>query len=258
MDANHQNDPKNTHFGDQSALEHVLEKKENFRNISEAHGVEIPGHISAGADAARETAVGLMLIWSILFSLGIAKPQLGLVLSGFGAAWIVWKVGRSAWLGWSRLERMHRLVEEERWEIEHHRPSEREELIVLYGAKGFEGKLLEEVVDVLMADEDRLLRVMLEEEMGLTLEAFEHPLKQCFGALFGALTSFILCFGFYFAFPSWGMILGAGLTVALSAFLAARFERNEKLKAVVWNIALVVLTYGVLHFFLTMAGEFAG
>ncbi len=34
-----------------------------------------------------------------------------------------------------------------------------------------------------MADDNRLLRVMLEEELGLTLEAYEHPLKQAFGAL---------------------------------------------------------------------------
>ncbi len=93
-------------------------------------------------------------------------------------------MGRSAWLGWSRLERLHRILAQEKWEIEHNREQEREELGVLYAAKGFEGKLLEDVLDVLMADGDRLLKVMVEEELGLTLESQVHPLKQGLGAGF--------------------------------------------------------------------------
>ena len=32
-----------------------------------------------------------------------------------------------------------------------------------------------------MADGDRLLRVMLEEELGFSLEVYDHPLKQALG-----------------------------------------------------------------------------
>ena len=78
-----------------------------------------------------------------------------------------------------------RLLEEEKWEIEHNRNQEKVELKVLYRAKGFEGKLLDDVVDVLMADDKRALHIMLKEELGMTLEAYEHPLKQSLGALLG-------------------------------------------------------------------------
>src|SRR5262249_44443752 len=137
-----------------------------------------------GADAARETCLALALLW--LFGLHWAALLI------FSGAWLIWKTGRSAWLGWSRIERLHRIVAQEKWEIEHHRQQEREELGALYAAKGFEGKLLEDVLDVLMADNDRLLRVMVEEELGLSLHSQEHPLKQATGAFLGVLAGSIL------------------------------------------------------------------
>jgi hypothetical protein len=120
---------------------------------------------------------------SLFFSF---STPLFLMLSLFSFGWAVWKTGRSALLGWGRMERLHRLIEEERWEIQHHRAQERRELGEMYRAKGFDGKLLEEVLDVLMSDDNRLLKVMLEEELGLTLEAYEHPLRQAIGALFAS------------------------------------------------------------------------
>ena len=58
---------------------------------------------------------------------------------------------------------------EERFEIAHHRGQEKEELTELYALKGFKGELLDQVINVLMADDNRLLSVMLEEELGLEL-----------------------------------------------------------------------------------------
>ena len=96
-------------------------------------------------------------------------------VSLFSIGWLFWKLGRSSLLGWARLERLHRLIQQEQWEIEHHRAQEKEELTAMYHQKGLTGKLLEQVIEVLMADDNRLLRVMLEEELGLTLETYEHP-----------------------------------------------------------------------------------
>ena len=48
-----------------------------------------------------------------------------------------------------------------------------------------------------MANDNRLLQVMMEEEMGLTLRIYEHPLKQGFFAALGVLfSSFFLILGF--------------------------------------------------------------
>ena len=197
----------------------------------------MPGHYSAAADAAKETAVIFCLL----------QFQSHLFLLVFAIGWLIWKVGRSAILGWARLERFHRLIEEERWEIEHHRPQEKEELRALYAAKGFSGKLLDEAIEVLMADDNRLLQVMLEEELGLTLESYEHPLKQAAGAFLGVVgAAFILSLGIFFL-PSWGPTLCAGVVIALSAGSSAQLQKNRPLPAIIWNLAVAALAIAVAY-----------
>lgn len=247
------------HFSDKDPIEHVVEMRaQGVADLAESHGTEIPGHISAGADAAREMAIALLLFWTIGTTLGVPTLKLYLALGVFGIAWLVWKLGRSAWLGWSRLERLHRVIEQEKWEIEHHRSQEREELAALYAAKGFEGKLLEEVVDVLMADGDRLLRVMLEEELGLALEVYEHPLKQAVGALIGAAVGLVICAVTTLFIPYVGMIVGAFLTLILAGTISALREGNQVVRALVWNVALGALALGVGYFTLEFVERIMG
>ncbi|NGX57992.1 MAG: hypothetical protein K940chlam3_00893 [Chlamydiae bacterium] len=239
---------KPTHFKGKEAVEHVVEAQaKGLISKAEVHGEEMPGHISAFADTARETAVILLLIWLLISTLVLQDSHF-LVLSVMTVGWIVWKMGRSAWLGWSRLERLHRLVAEEKWEIDHHRDQEREELAALYEAKGFKGKLLEDVMDVLMADDDRLLRVMLEEELGLSLEKQEHPLKQSLGAGLGALAAYFVCMILTLLIPNFGMILGTFCVVGAAAALSAHYEKNRKIPAIVWNLGITVLAFGCTYF----------
>ncbi len=231
------------HFKGKDALQHVIDARIKGKAASaEVHGTELPGHISAAADAAKETALILLILWTLL---GSGAHWLMLV---FISGWLVWKVGRSAILGWSRLERLHRVIEEERYEIEHHRPQEKEELRALYAAKGFSGKLLDEAVEVLMADDNRLLQVMLEEELGLNLESHEHPLKQASGALVGVIgAALVMSFGL-FALPNWGAAVCAALVIALSAGTTAQLEKNRPLPAIVWNLAIALLAAGTAYF----------
>ncbi len=161
----------------------------------------------------------------------------------------IWKGGRSAWLGWSRLERLHRVLAQEKWEIEHHRQQEREELKELYAAKGFEGKLLEDVLDVLMADGDRLLKVMVEEELGLSLECQEHPLMQSLGALSGALMALLILFTAVYFDSHWSLVATAA-SVAIGSCLTAFYARNRFVPAIIWNLGLLALAYGSFYFFI--------
>ena len=86
--------PKNSHFTDKAPLEHVAEKLAEGKLTSiEVHGTELPGHLSAGADAARETAVFLLLIGSILFSLKIPPEHLTVIIILLATGWIIWKFG---------------------------------------------------------------------------------------------------------------------------------------------------------------------
>ncbi len=241
------------HFEGKEAIQHVVEHQtEGILASAEVHGQEMPGHISAGACAARETGIVMLMLWTILYRFEIPQEQMMLFLSCFAGAFLVWRIGRSSLIEWSRLERLHRVIEEERWEIQHHRSQERDELRSLYMAKGFEGQLLEDVLDVLMADNDRLLRVMLEEELGLRLGVHEHPLKQGLGAGTGAMLAIVLLTIGYFVFPSYGVLIGALLVVGGSAAVAAIYEKNKVIPAIIWTVGLGALAYGALDFLLDM------
>lgn len=237
------------HFKDKEAIAHVVEA--HARGIiasAEIHGTELPGHIFAGTDAAKEMGLILSFFWILASAFAVPAQQMTTLLFIFTTGWIVWKTGRSALLGWSRLERLHRIVEQERWEIEHNREQEREELTALYRAKGFDGKLLEDVIDVMMADGDRLLTVMVEEELGLSLESYEHPLKQSMGALIGSLCAAVVCFAGLYLMPQKGILLGTLLSMAVATGIATKYEQNRIIPAIIWNLALGIFAFGTLYF----------
>jgi vacuolar iron transporter family protein len=238
-----------SHFKGKEAIEHVAEAQAlGIIASSETHGTEIPGHVSAATDAAREIALSLAMVWVTFSFLALPMTLTAILLGILGSGWILWKSGRGAWLAWFRLERLHRIVAQEKWEIEHHRQQEREELKALYAAKGFEGKLLEEVLDVLMADGDRLLRVMVEEELGLSLESHEHPLKQALGAFLGSLSALLTCLFCFWIYPQMGLFIGSTVVIGISSTIAAQQERNRIVPAIVWNLGLAAVSFGFIYF----------
>jgi vacuolar iron transporter family protein len=241
-----------THFEGKEAIGHLAAAQARGKiSASEIHGAETPGYISAGADAGRETCILFLLLLPFLLHFDLFEKA-PLYLGVFFLGWILWKIARASWLGWSRLERLHRILEQEKWEIEHNRPQERDELRELYRTKGFQGKLLEEVLDVLMADSGRLLRVMVEEELGLTLENVDHPLKQGFGAGIGSFASVsVLLAAWMFHSPLLIFIL-ALLLVAFYAALIAIFTQNKVAGAIVWNVALAIGASGSTYYTLNI------
>lgn len=238
-----------SHFKGMEAIDHVAEVyTQGVLNSAELHGMETPGKISAAGDALRDCSITLLLLWFLLHHLAVSLTEQLTLFIIFGFSLLVWRAGRSGWLGWSRLERLHRLLAQEKWEIEHHRQQERMELAVLYAAKGFEGKLLEEVLDVLMADGDRLLKVMLQEELGLSLETHDHPLLQALGAASGAFCALAAGFLGYWLAPDWGMLLASLLTLFAGTFLATYRIENRLIPALIWNGGLLALSFGSFYF----------
>lgn len=241
--------PTPEHFDGKEAIGHVAEAQaKGLLSSTEIHGAEIPGHISAGADSARETAIALLVLWLILNRTNTSFYASLEILAIFSLGWAIWKAGRSAWLAWSRLERMHRVVEQERWEIQHHRKQERDELTELYRAKGFEGQLLEDAIEVMMADDERLLKVMVEEELCLSLGTHEHPLKQALGAFLGTLITSTVCLLFFYLYPTYGMWAGSAFTLIAAAALSAFYEGNRIIPAICWNLGLGAMASGTAYF----------
>ena len=64
----------------------------------------------------------------------------------------------------------------EYWEVDHLPEKEKEEIREIYADKGFEGELLEKVVDTITANKDRWVDVMMKEELEMSEES-RSPIK---------------------------------------------------------------------------------
>jgi hypothetical protein len=238
-----------SHFQGKDALRHVAEAQTQGRLASsEIHGAETPGSLFAAFDAAKDVSVILIIAIILLEFFTFTRDEVAALLGALAGGLIAWKSGRATWLGMSHFERLHRVVQEEQTEIIENRQQEREELLALYGAKGFEGKLLEEVVDVLMADHDRCLREMLEEELGFRLEENEHPLVQGLGAFLGSAVAVFVTFLGYLYFDHEGLFVTGLLLVALASAIPARREKNRVARAIVWNLAIAIFAIATSYY----------
>ncbi len=238
-----------THFQGKSPLEHLKEARKKGRAVTaETHGLEPSGSAIACFDHSKITAQALLIFWTILLLNDISHRNMMMAIASLGIGLIVAALCRSAYLGWSSLERLHRLIEEERWEIQHHRSQEKEELMELYRAKGFSGEILEQIVETLMADDNRLLEVMLTEELGVPLQIFEHPLKQGVFAGIGAAASLAIFMTGIFIHPVYGSIAGAAAATLLGSGCFAKARQNHRLKAMVWSLSMLALSGGTVFF----------
>lgn len=75
----------------------------------------------------------------------------------------------------------------EYWEIDNLREKEIQEMREIYRAKGFEGELLEKVVQVIISDKDRWVNEMMKDELGM-MKSEKSPLRTALATY----TSFIL------------------------------------------------------------------
>ena len=124
----------------------------------------IDGSITTFAVVAG--AVGAGLDSSVIIILGFAN----LFADGFAmsiGAYLSSKTERDTY-------EKHKAIEY--WEIENIPEKEIEEIREIYAAKGFEGKLLEDVVATITADKDRWVDVMMKEELGM-IEDTKSPFK---------------------------------------------------------------------------------
>jgi vacuolar iron transporter family protein len=237
------------HFKGKDAIGHVVDARVKGRiATSESHGLEVPGHIGELLNSIKETSALLLLLWVSMQAMKIPDLQILYLYTFFFFGWIIWTTGKCAFLGWWRLKRLNRLISEEKWEIEHHRDQEKQELEALYKAKGFSGKLLQDATEVLMADDNRLLQVMLEEEMGLTLSSFEHPLKHALFAAIGVFSTFLVICGSIFYIPTYGIYISASFMIGLSIIVAAKKEKADLMSSTIWLLGIVGLAFAFSYY----------
>lgn len=234
------------HFKGNSALEHLkIARGETKLKLRENHAITPSNPLMSFLDNIKESAVIFSLFGLLSFFSDAITPLLFFL---FCLGFLVWKTARAVFYSWNHLDKLHRVIEEEQYEITHHRAQEKEELIELYKLKGFKGDLLDQVINVLMADDNRLLAVMLEEELGLELEGEEHPIKSGIGAFCGVFIATLCALsGFYF-FHLIGLLSLMVPLFIVAAALRAKWEKAHILHATVWALASFFIAAATLYF----------
>ncbi|MFC2109217.1 VIT1/CCC1 transporter family protein [Bacteroidota bacterium] len=111
-------------------------------------------------------AVGAGLDSSVIIILGFAN----LFADGFAMSIGAYLSAKSEKDNYAK----HKKIEY--WEVDHLPEKEREEVRDIYREKGFEGELLEQVVEVITSDKDRWVDVMMKEELEM-IEEKKSPFK---------------------------------------------------------------------------------
>lgn len=161
---------------DESVSDHIADARHLAREV-------LTGETHLGdADDWRQSLVsardGIALVWLLWVAMqgfGVAVPA-GPILVTVGLGFSLYWGIATAVATRVRLRYLERELERERHEIRDHPEHEREEVRALYAAKGFREPLLTQITDTLCADDDRLLKVMMEEELGLFIHHINHPL----------------------------------------------------------------------------------
>ncbi len=143
----------------------------------------------------------------------------------------------------------------EYWEVDHLPEVEREEVREIYREKGFRGELLEQVVDVITADKDRWVDVMMKEELGMIKES-KSPFWM--GAvtyfsfiLVGLIPLVVYVWDYIEPFPGdrfiWSCIL-TGVAFAVIGWLKTYVTQTSHWKGVLETLLLGALAASVAYF----------
>lgn len=226
------------HIKEKTVVEHLAKaRQKGYLASVELHNYGFSSKIFAFSDAFRDGIVLFSLLFLITNKLFIS------IAVGF----CLWKGLKMTLQGFMRLERLHFLVKEEKYEIEHHREEEKQELYAIYAAKGFKGPILDEVVATLMADDNRLLQVMLEEEMGISFETLDHPVITGAMASFGTICSFGLIYAL--SFTPFGIWIGGITTMLAIAIYETKKQKLPSFTHVIWSIASLIVVISFAYFF---------
>lgn len=132
----------------------------------------------------------------------------------------------------SQIEYYDGEMKRERYEVEQFPEIEKQEIREIYQEKGFQGEILEKIIEHITSDKKRWVEIMMKEELGLSMDSSTSPIKSAvaIGTAY-AFGAFIPIIPYIFLEPASGLISSAFLTlVALFSVGAAKtFITGKKL-----------------------------
>ena len=210
-----------------------------FQNFQHYLGEFVYGGIDGSVTtfAVVAGAVGAELSSSIILILGFAN----LLADGFSMSIGAYLSSKSEQENYEK----HKKIEY--WEVENMPEIERQEILDIFKAKGFEGQLLEQVTNVICADKDRWVDMMMKEELGMIKEQ-RSPIK------IGAVTfiSFLILgsiplivYVADFVFPFKGDLFAFACLLTFLAFTVVGYLKSYITQTSVWKGILETLLLGI-------------
>ncbi|MCP4247901.1 MAG: hypothetical protein GY778_12705 [bacterium] len=238
--------------------DHISAARQRARHMlgTEGHLGEVDD-LGQALIRARDAILLTWLWWLALIGFGVTA-EVGPILVVTGVALSIFLGLNAGSATRAEVAYYESELARERHEIQTTPEHEREEVRALYASKGFRPPLLDQVVDTLCADDDRLLKVMMEEELGLFIHRLSHPvlvgLYHAGGSLAGALLLAVpLCWMETAAARWWLPIAGSVLLGGL-ALIGGRARQRAVPIFASWVI-IGGITGGVVHFLSRLLAE---
>ncbi|HNP19033.1 MAG TPA: VIT1/CCC1 transporter family protein [Fulvivirga sp.] len=134
----------------------------------------------------------------------------------------------------------------EYWEIEHLREKEIEEIREIYEAKGFEGELLDKVVEVIISDKDVWVDTMMKEELEM-MKDDKTPVNTAIATFLSfnvvgiiPLMAYVLAVAFDWSEEHLFLIscLSTGLALMIVGFMKSRVTEKSSIKGIFETLLL--------------------
>ncbi len=234
------------------AADHITEARHRAREVfsGEAHLSDVDDWRRTFV-SARDALTLLWITWVGLHGLGDPPYTVNLLVA-LAVAMALWRGISTGRATLTKIQYYATELDRERSEIQHHFEHEKEEVRALYAAKGFRPPLLDQIVDTLAADDDRLLKVMMEEELGLSMHHMSHPLAVGLWNFAGPLAAGLgLVLPLLWIPPdaahTWVPVGGAVL-MALISGIAARISGRSFIEFFAVGVITAVVTGGVAYY----------
>ncbi|MBT8309584.1 MAG: hypothetical protein EX254_09920 [Flavobacteriaceae bacterium] len=225
----------------------IHESSNWFNKYQEYLGEFVYGGIDGGVTtfAVVSGAVGAGLSNKVIIILGFAN----LLADGFAMSVGAYLSTKSVKDNYNK----HKAIEY--WEVDNLPEKEREEIEEIYQEKGFEGELLQQVVDVITADKDRWVDVMMKEELMMSEET-KSPFMMGLVTyisfiIIGLIPLVIYVWDFLGTFPGdlfvWTSIL-TSIGFIVIGFMKSYVTQTSKLKGILETLVLGLIAAGVSYF----------
>jgi len=234
------------------AADHVVEARQRARQVLgvEAHLGEVDDWRRAIV-SARDALILIWLLWLTLQGFGL-PPYTDHLLIAMACAVAVLVGASTARSTLAQVSYYETELERERTEIREDIEHERDEVRALYAAKGFREPLLGQIVDTLSADDDRLLKVMMEEELGLSMHHMHHPLLvglwNSGGALVGGLVPALPLHWLSQSAARWWVPVSGCMLMAMLAAASARATRRSPIEFLASSLVIAGVTGGIAYY----------